>query len=138
MKKYASIYGAKKLVRADQFLVELIIQRRAQRQNIILPPRFWSNPAFQTWTRIFGSELRHCKPLFSKYDAECIIDAYQSHECKSILSSTNKQFEKIIREFQRRKDLIKETQEKIEIVAQSVTELPRKPTGQKNKLSKLR
>lgn len=135
---YSSIYGAKKPIRADQFLVELIIQRRAQKQSVVLPPRFWSNPAFQTWSRIFGSELRHSKPLFNKYDAECIIDAYQSHECKNILSSTNKQFEKVIKEFQRRKDLLDKVQEKIEIVTQSTTVLPRKQVGKQSKLSRLK
>lgn len=137
-KKYLSVYGAKKAIRADQYLVELIIQRRAERQKVILPPRFWSNPLFKTWTQIFGSELRHSKSLFDKYDAECIIEAYQSHECKNILSSTNKQFEPVIQEFQRRKNLLESTQEKIEIVTHSTESVPNKSSGQKSKLGKLK
>lgn len=140
-KKYLSIYGAKsKTVRPDQYLVELIIKRRADKQNIKLPDRFWSKEyggEYDYWTKIFGSELRHSKPLFTKYDPDCIIEAFQSFDCQYILSSTNKQLNKIAKEFQRRKDLLDSVKEVVEVVTTNTDIIPRRAMGKPNKRSKL-
>jgi hypothetical protein len=120
----------------------LIIKRRADKQKVVLPPRFWSKKEhsedYSYWTRIFGSELRYAKPLFDKYDPECIINAFLSHDCQYILSCTNKQFEKIVQEFQRRKDMLDSVKQEVVIQTTTTTSLPRKQTGKLSKLSKLK
>lgn len=139
-KQYASIYGATRPIRPDQYLVELIIKRRADKKGITLPQRFWSikNVQFAYWTQIFGSELRHSKSLFKKYDPECIIDAFNSYDCQYVLSSTNKQLEKITKEFQRRKDLIEQTKQEVNIFTNDINSVPNKKSGTKTRLSKLK
>ena len=139
-KRYVSIYGALKPIRPDQYLVELIIQRRAAKKGIKLPNRFWSNKNIQYtyWAKIFFSECKHAKPLFDKYDPDCIIDAFQSHDCQYILSAANKQLEKITKEFQRHKDLVEKTKETNTIQTVDINIIPRKPIGKRNKLSKLK
>ena len=139
-KLYASIYGALKPIRPDQYLVELIIQRRANKKGITLPNRFWAdkNIQFEYWSKLFYSECKHAKPLFNKYDPECIIDAFQSFDCQYILSAANKQLDKVSREFQRRKDLLDSIKQDTEIVTVATNIVPNKPLGKKNKLSKLK
>ena len=139
-KKYASIYGALKPIRPDQYLVELIIQRRAEKKKIKLPDRFWSskNIQYTYWSKIFFSECKHAKPLFQKYDPECVICAFQSFDCRNILSAANKQLDRISQEFQRRKDLTDSTKEANVVVTTSVNIVPNKPSGKANRLSKLK
>jgi len=137
VKKYASIYGAKNSIRPDQFLVELIIQRRAEKQNIKLPDRFWTSPEFSYWAKIFYSETKHAKPLFEKYDPECVILAYQSYDCRNILSAANKQLDKVAREFQRRAELLDATKEDNSVITTNTNVIPNKPLGKPNKRSKL-
>lgn len=142
-KRYKSIYGSEsESIRPDQYLVELIIKRRADKQKVVLPPRFWSKKEhsedYSYWTRIFGSELKHSKPLFKKYAPECIIDAFLSHDCQYVLSCTNKQFEKVVQEFQRRKEMLDAVKQEVVIKTSPTTSLPRKQTGKLNKLSKLK
>jgi hypothetical protein len=138
VKRYASIYGAKsKSIRPDQFLVELIIQRRAEKQGIKLPDRFWTDVSYAYWAKIFYSETKHAKPLFKKYDPECVILAYQSFDCRNILSAANKQLDKVAQEFQRRAELLDATQENNTVVTTNINILPNKPVGKANRLSKL-
>ncbi len=139
-KQYASIYGALKPIRPDQYLVELIIQRRSMKKGITLPHRFWAdkNNQFEYLSKLFFSECRHAKPLFNKYDPECVIDAFQSFDCQYVLSAANKQLDKVAKEFQRRKDLIEQTKQETTLVTTDINIIPMKPTGKKNKLSKLK
>ena len=138
VKRYASIYGAKNSIRPDQYLVELIIQRRAEKQGIKLPDRFWTDISYSYWAKIFYSETKHAKPLFQKYDAECVICAFQSFDCRNILSAANKQLDRISQEFQRRKDLTDSTKEANVVVTTNTNIIPNKPMGKANRLSKLK
>jgi hypothetical protein len=137
VKRYASIYGAKNSIRPDQYLVELIIQRRAEKQGIKLPDRFWTSSEYTYWAKIFFSECKHAKPLFQKYDPECVILAYQSFDCRNILSAANKQLDKISHEFQRRKELLDATKEDNTVITTNTNIVPNKPLGKPNKRSKL-
>jgi hypothetical protein len=140
-KRYQSIYGALKPIRPDQFLVELIIRRRSEKQNIKLPDRFWSkeySKEYDYWAKIFFSECRHSKPLFDKYDADCVIDAFNSYDCRNILSAANKSFEKIIREFQRRKDLVNKTKEHANLTIMNTNIVPKTQIKRKTRLCKLK
>ena len=139
-KQYASIYGALKPIRPDQYLVELIIQRRSNKKGIKLPNRFWAdkNIQFEYWSKLFFSECKHAKPLFERYDPECVIDAFQSFDCQYVLSAANQQLEKVVIEFQRRKNLTDQTKQEITLVTTDINIVPVKPSGKKNKLSKLK
>ena len=137
VKRYASIYGAKNSIRPDQFLCELIIQRRAEKKGIKLPDRFWTSPEYAYWAKIFYSETKHAKPLFEKYDSMCVICAFQSFDCRNILSAANKQLDKTAREFQRRADLLDATTEQNIIITTNTNVIPNKPLGKATKRSKL-
>lgn len=139
-KKYASIYGAKRSIRPDQYLVELIIKRRSEKQGVNLPDRFWSfkNNKYEYWKNIFAAECTHAQKLFNKYDAECIIDAFNSYDCRLVLSVTNNKLEKITKEFQRRKDTLEKVREHVNLTIVPTNILPKTPTGKLSKLSKLK
>jgi hypothetical protein len=139
--KYQSIYGAVKPITAAQYLVELIIQRRAKKSKVYLPPGWYKREfgdQYKYWTKIWNYETKFVKQLFEKYDPQCVIDAFNSHDCQMILSANNKKLAEISAEFQRRKkarDLVKE--ETI-LNTTSTTAKPRQPQGKQNRLSKLR
>ena len=138
--KYASIYGAKNAIRPDQYLVELIIKRRADKRGVILPPRFWSNNDIQYkyWKNIFVVECTHSKRLFNTYDDDCIITAFNSFECRNVLSSINKNFEQVIQQYQEQKNIKIAVQQKQNIVISESVQLPTKPQNKRSKLSKLK
>ena len=140
-KRFASIYGAKKPILAHQYLVELIVKRRADKQNIQLPNQWWLakfKPTYDYWTKLWNYETKFIKPLLEKYDAQCLIDAFTSFDCKDVLSAKNPKLEKVAKEFQRRKDILDATKEEVNITITATNIVPRKQKGKTNRLSKLR
>jgi hypothetical protein len=143
-KRYLSIYGAPSnggRIMPHQYLVELIIERRAEKKGIKLPNCFWRKPQRETydyWYKIFLHETVYAQRLFRKYDAQCVIDAFNSHDGQKILSANNKSLNKLAKEFQRRKDVLDATREKNKLVVTKTDTGPRKQKGKLNKLSKLK
>ena len=142
-KKYVSIYGATRSIRGDQYLVELIIQRRSAKQGVKLPERFWSKKLYSDgeydyWAKFFYSECSHAKKLFDKYDSDCIIEAFNSYDCRNILSCVNKQLEKTTKEYQRRKNVLESVKESVKIKIVSPDIVPKKSKGKLTKLGKLK
>jgi hypothetical protein len=90
------------------------------------------------WKKIFAAECTHAKKLFSTYDPDCIINAFNSYECKDILSVTNKKFENIIKQYQHKKDIVELTKEHNELSTVSTNIVPKQPSGKKSKLGKLK
>ena len=139
--KYQSVYGAKTRIRADQYLVELVIQRRADRKNITLPDRFWAvkrNGKYAAWVKIFGSELTHARRIFDQFDEDCVVKAFEDYECRAILTLSNKKLTQLAGEYQKQKELQKAAQENIELDVVSTDTAPRKQQGKKSRLSKLK
>ena len=126
---------------AHQYLVELIVKRRADKQNIQLPNQWWLKkfrPTYEYWTKLWDYETKFIKRLLAKYDAECIIEAFNAFDGKNILSAKNPNFEKIIKELQRRKDVLDATREINVLVVKETNVLPRKPKGKQTRLSRLK
>ena len=124
-----------------QYLVELIIKRRADKKGIRLPNRFWIKELknkYEYWVKIWNHETKYAQRLFKKYDPECVIDAFNSHDGDNILSANNKRLDKLAKEFQRRKDVLDATREKNTLVVTSTVTGPRKQKGKLNKLSRLK
>ncbi len=142
-KKYKSIFGAKGLITAPNHLAELIVQKRADKKGLKIPDRIWDKQ-FKTslqhkyWHSAYMGELTHSYALLKKYDEDCIIEAFNSFECKPILTLRNSKLSRVAGQLQEKKDLAESVREKNELNIVSNTALPRKKQGKKTRLGKLK
>jgi hypothetical protein len=95
--KYPSRYSPDGWVRADQYIIELICEKKARTLNKDLPTKFWNNPE---WEKFFKSQLRKCKSLLQKYSAEAIIKGLQDKKAWKIYSLHAPWLPKIIENYQ--------------------------------------
>ena len=142
-KKYKSIYGAKGLVNAPNHLAECIIKKRADKKGIKIPDRIWSKEfkrdlQYKYWHNAYFGELVHANALLDKYDESCIIEALHSYECNVILSLKNDKLARVARELHHKKKRAEQIREVNELHVVSPTTLPRKKSGTKTKLCKLK
>lgn len=92
MNKYISKYGEPGeilQIRADQYLVERIIEKQAQRNKLVLGIRFWND---KVWAKEFRLQLKHVKYLLDKYSPEIILKALAHFRGKNIYSYGAKTF----------------------------------------------
>lgn len=138
-KKYKSLFGAKGLITASQYLAERIILKRIHKKGLSLPDRFWASGDIQYkyWKNILISEKIKADKLLKKYDESCVIKALESHECKVILSLQNKKIYRVASELQKVKDTKEKVKEKVNIESVPVSSLPRKKTGKKSIIGRL-
>ena len=138
-RKYTSIYGAKNLLTAAQYLAELIIEKRSKKQNEKLPSRFWTLPEYKKWKLILQSENIHACELLKKYDEDCVINGFNCYECDVILTLKNKKLDMASQRFQKEKDKVEKVKEIVELNTTTIDVLPRKnKVFAKNRLSRLR
>lgn len=81
--RYPSRYSPKGFVRSDQYIIELICEKKAKREKKDLPVKFWDSPE---WANFFKSQLRKCKSLLTRYSADTIIKSLQDKRAYSIYS----------------------------------------------------
>lgn len=138
-KKYKSQFGASGLITASQFLAECIILRRIKKKGLSLPSRFWTynNIEYKYWKNALKSEVIKANALLKKYDESCVIQAFNSNECKVILSLQNKKIYRVASELQKRKDTKEQIKEKTDIEFVPASSLPRKKTGKKTVIGRL-
>lgn len=67
-----SLYGAGFITRA-QYLAELMCFRKAMRENLTLPDRFWKDKTYASWTKYLQFQVRHASKLLLVYDWRSII-----------------------------------------------------------------
>jgi len=94
---YPSRYSPSGFVRADQYIIELICEKKARYDNKDLPVQFWKNPE---WATFFRSQLRKCKSLLVKYSAEAIIKGLQDKGSWKIYSLFAPWLPEIIEKYQ--------------------------------------
>jgi len=142
-KKYTSVFGARGLIDAPNYLAEQILLKRANQKDIKLPDGFWRkqyshNVMYKYWYSVYPGEVIKAKAILSKYDEDCVIQALNHPECKVILSLHNEKLERIARELQKKKELAEQNKEEVELNIVSPNTLPRKRLGNKSKLGKLK
>jgi len=64
-------------IRADQYIAELICEKKARCDGKDLPRKFWNLPE---WSQFFKQHLRQIAKLLKKYEATTIIQALTSYE----------------------------------------------------------
>lgn len=67
-----SLYGAGFVTKA-QYLAELMCFRKAMRENLSLPDRFWKDKAYASWTKYLQFQVKHASKLLLVYDWGSII-----------------------------------------------------------------
>lgn len=142
-KKYKSIFGAAGLITAPHYLAEKIIKKRVDKKGLKIPDRIWDKKfskdlEYKYWHGAYFGEYKKACVILKKYDEECVIKAIDSHECKLVLSLYNKNLERIIKDFQKVKEIKEKTREKNESFVSYKSKLPPKQKGNKSKLGKLR
>jgi len=142
-KRYKSIFGAKGLITAPNYLAELIIQKRADLKGIKIPPRIWGpqykkDIRYKYWHNAYFSELNHAHALCKDFDATLLITAFNDFECKPILTLKNAKLTRIANQLKQKKELAESIKEKNVLNVVSADTTPRKKQGKKNKLGKLK
>lgn len=142
-KKYRSVFGARGLITAPNYLAEQIIKKRIAKKGIKIPQRIWDkkfakDPEYKYWHGAYFGEYKKACAVLKKYDEDCVIKALDSYECKLVLSLHNKTFERVIKEIQKTKQIKEQVKEKVKTHVEYKNKLPPKPKGQKSRLSKLK
>lgn len=109
---YPSRYSPGGFVRADQYIIELICEKKAKKDKKDLPVQFWKDPE---WAKFFKSQLRKCKSLLQIYSSEAIIKGMQDKRAWSIYSLHAPWLPEIIQEYQTKIDLPKPVEDKPEM-----------------------
>lgn len=109
---YQSKYSPGKMVREDQYIIELVCEKNAKQSGRELPIQFWKLPQ---WSSFYRSQLRRCKALLEKYHAQSIINALKDKRCVKTYSLYGSWLEKVIVEYEnKRKDTTDKTEPEIE------------------------
>lgn len=82
-KKYKSSYAVDLYIRADQYLVELIMTRNAKKNKESLPHKFWNIPKFG---KQFRMQIKFANELLSEYSEAEVFAALRSKKGQCIYS----------------------------------------------------
>lgn len=142
-KKYKSVFGAKGLINAPNYLAEQIIERRMNKKGLKLPDRIWDRKyrkdlQYKYWHGAYFGEVTHACKLLKDFDEDCVIQALDSHECKLILSVTNNTLRRVAREIQKVKEQRERFKERQELTIVATTSTPKPKRRTKSKLGKLK
>lgn len=88
------------------YIVEIIIARQAQKENIVLSDKFWKNS--NRWKRNFKTQILLANSLLKIYSVEAIINALKTFQGKKIYSLSAPWLDAIIRDEQEKIDKNKE------------------------------
>lgn len=95
-------------VQAHQYIAELVVDRKAAKDKVQLPYKYWTLD--NEWTKEYKKQVQHAAKLLKKYSPRAIISALnQLTWCYSLFTK------KLI-------EIIQEEQAKIDLQTQKVTE----------------
>lgn len=109
---YPSKYSNNQWIRPDQYIIEIICEKKAKKDNIDLPLQFWKN---KEWEKFFKSQLRKCRSLLKKYSHVAIVKALKDQRAYSIYSLFAPWLEDIIQSYQHEIDRVVVKQESPEM-----------------------
>lgn len=114
-------------VTVDNYIAELIFQRRAEYNKTTLPFQFWNNAKYK---KDYVIQLIHINKLLERLSSSAIIKAFKNSKAISIL---NKKMVTLAEEYQKELD----SKEKIIDKSDLKSEKPSSPFGQINRLTEL-
>lgn len=115
-----------------QYIAELLVARKAKRENVTLPAQYWKNPNYKVWKNEFTKQILGLNKLVKLYSEESILKSIiQNDWSYSIYSS---KLIDDIREEQRKENLVVPV-EHVSII-ESINSIPNR-FGKKSKRSKL-
>lgn len=132
MTKYISP-STQKEVRFPQYFAELLVARKAKKDGVVLPLRYWSNPEFIIWTKEYKSQVFGATKLLRIFDSDVIIKTFLQNDW--VYSAHSPRFQQLIREESRKQ--ANQPKEKPISIIQSTDKTPTK-FGTQSKKSKLR
>lgn len=132
MTKYISP-STQKEVRFPQYFAELLVARKAKKDGVVLPLRYWSNPEFIIWTKEYKSQVFGATKLLRIFNSDVIIKTFLQNDW--VYSAHSSKFQQLIREESRKQ--ANQPKEKPISIIQSTDKTPTK-FGTQSKKSKLR
>uniref|UniRef100_A0A6M3IK13 Uncharacterized protein n=1 Tax=viral metagenome TaxID=1070528 RepID=A0A6M3IK13_9ZZZZ len=121
-----------KKVTFTQYVAELLVARKAKRENVSLPVRYWKNPNYIIWTKELQKQARGLSRLIKLYSENIILRSILENDWT--YSAYSPKLIEYIREEQRKESLIIPI-EHIPII-KSTNSIPNR-FGKKSKRSKL-
>ena len=131
---YPSRYSPGGFVRADQYIIEKICEKKAKNLKKDLPIKFWQD---EEWSKFFKSQLRKCHLLLKKFSSEAIIKALDDKRSWNIYSLFAPWLEDIITEYQKIIDKPKIQEEKPDMSSGTFNRKQKPKNSLFNKLKEL-
>lgn len=94
--RYPSRYSPGGWVRADQYISELMCERRARHLDKDLPTKFWN---LDEWKGYFMYQLKLAQKMITEYQTKAIIMALQDSRTFKTYSLKVKWFKTIVEEY---------------------------------------
>ena len=94
--KYPSRYSPGGWVRPDQYIAELMCERRARHLDKDLPVKFWN---LQEWKGYFMYQLKLAQGLMKQYPAKAIVMALRDKKTYNLYSLKVKWFKPIVEHY---------------------------------------
>ena len=132
--KYLSIYSPGKECSANQYICELLCQKKAEFDKVKLPLRFWE--IMPEWARYFKKNLRQVAKLLKVYDPKAIINTVKGKEFGRRYSIYTEFAENLIKKEQEKINLVNLAEKNI-IERVDVNQKPRQQNVKPGILSKL-
>ena len=123
-KKFNSIYSPDKQITGAQWLAEFITGRLAKSKGVDLPIQFWKT--LPVWEKEYLRQLRAVNGLLKIYTLQAISGAIKTKQGQKVLSFQAKWFDDIVKEVQRKIDLVNSIQKDIIEEKQEETNFPLK------------
>lgn len=114
-------------VTVDNYIAELIFQRRAVYNKTTLPHQFWNSPKYK---QQYVIQIIHINKLLERISSSAIIRAFKDSKAISVL---NKKLVELAEQYQAELDNQVKIVEKTELP----TDKPSKPFGKTNPLTEL-
>lgn len=131
---FKSIYGSDRTLSPSQYLAELIIKRRADKQSVVLPNLFWKDKTsrYTYWHLAIERENRFAASMLKKAGIKHVLNVFNSKEGERFLSFSNPKFHDLV-EREKQRDKLEQS-----IKIHNITNLTNpniRPRGSKNNKS---
>lgn len=87
-KRYVSKFTGQ-LCTCPQYLAEIMCLRKAKKEGIALPPRFWST---SKWSVFYRSQMVAANAFLKTYSESILVDAVNRADCQWFFSLRSPQF----------------------------------------------
>ena len=96
--RYKSKYSPGKFVTADQYITELVCEKKAVKEKTTLPIKFWQ---LKDWKNFYRYQISVANKLIAKHKEEFIIKALKDSRSNRIYSLKNPYILILIKQFEK-------------------------------------